>query len=129
MANRDGRSFPRIPTTVSVPNHGEESEGTGFQLPTHAESELPTTISQHHGGEPQHPSGRSNLSSINENAEEHPHQHTEVLYSASSPQDGRDLEKGEPSAALPLRPSATASQDSEEGRGDTTEAAGPKVAG
>ena len=44
MANRDGRTSPRIPTTVSVPNHGEESEGTNSQLPTHAESELPTIL-------------------------------------------------------------------------------------
>lgn len=129
MANRDGEIFPRIPTTVSAPTYGEESEGASSQLPTHAELDFPATAPQRHSGDSQYPRGGLNSSSTNENDDEHPRQHNELLRPTPNPQSNRDLEKGEPSALVSLGSPASGSRDPEEGHVERTKPTVSEVPG
>lgn len=129
MTSRDEGTSPTIPTTVSVPAHGEERDVTGSQSATITEPELPTTTPQHHGGEPQHLYGGSNSSGTNEHGEEQFHRRNKAPDPTSITQDDRDLEKGEPSAPLSFRAPLTAGQVLEEGHVETTEKTVSEVAG
>lgn len=111
MTNHDGGALPRTPTTVSVPNYGEESGVTGSQSATDTASEVPAIAPQQHGGDPQLTTGGSNSSSTNEHGQQRFHQGSKLPYLASNIQNDRDLEMGEPSAPItPVSP-VTAGQN------------------